>query len=147
MAKKATLLKTLTLIFVLCLAACVFTACNSHVHEFSYSTVTTATCVESGSMFGVCFCGETTTITTPKTEHNFVNGACSFCGFNKGGQDQPCSHSWQEADCLNPKTCMECGETEGEPLAHSFVDNVCENCGSKEATANKYFNFEFLIYQ
>ena len=48
--KKAFLVKLLSLIFTLCSAICVFTACNSHVHEFSYSTVKTATCVESGSM-------------------------------------------------------------------------------------------------
>ena len=143
MAKKATLLKTLTLIFVLCLAACVFTACSSHVHEFNYSVTAPATCVESGSMFGVCSCGKTTTITTSKTEHNFVNGACSFCGFNKGSQDQPCSHSWQEADCLTPKTCLECGAVEGEPLGHDFFDNACKNCGF-QATPAGYFNFKLL---
>ena len=74
--KKRFLLKVLALIFTLCTATCVFTACeqnsNTHVHEFSYSTVKTATCVESGSMFGVCSCGETITITTPKTEHHSV---------------------------------------------------------------------------
>lgn len=37
-----------------------------------------------------------------------------------------CSHSWVEADCLNPKTCSECQETEGEALGHDWSDATCE---------------------
>ena len=28
-------------------------------------------------------------------------------------------HTWQEATCISPKTCSECGETEGGALGHS----------------------------
>lgn len=54
-------------------------------------------------------------------------------------------HTWAKATCTEPKTCTECGETEGEPLGHnegdwetSTVDYVegtqtlvrsCERCG------------------
>lgn len=48
-----------------------------------------------------------------------------------------CSHEeWIEADCDTPKTCAECGETEGEPLGHDWQDATCEvakrceTCGS-----------------
>lgn len=30
-----------------------------------------------------------------------------------------CEHIWLEADCLNPKICSRCAESEGEPLGHT----------------------------
>lgn len=33
-----------------------------------------------------------------------------------------CDHEWKEADCLHPKTCIKCGEEEGETLAHETGD-------------------------
>lgn len=44
-------------------------------------------------------------------------------------------HTWIEATCTEPKTCSECGETEGEPLGHFATEadywtpSVCEVCG------------------
>lgn len=38
-----------------------------------------------------------------------------------------CPHSWVEADCVTPKTCSRCQETEGEALGHSWIDADCEN--------------------
>ena len=53
-----------------------------------------------------------------------------------------CAHkTWQEADCLNPKTCADCGETEGEALGHSWKNADCVNpktctrCATTEGTA------------
>ena len=40
------------------------------------------------------------------------------------------AHQWVEADCTHPKTCSVCGKTDGEPLGHHFVDNVCSVCGA-----------------
>jgi len=34
-------------------------------------------------------------------------------------------HDWQEADCVHPKTCLECGKTSGDPLGHDWVDATC----------------------
>lgn len=34
-------------------------------------------------------------------------------------------HEFSEATCTQPKTCIECGETEGEPLPHTFKDATC----------------------
>lgn len=36
-----------------------------------------------------------------------------------------CSHSWVEADCLNPKTCPLCGKSEGQAIGHLWEDATC----------------------
>ncbi len=53
-----------------------------------------------------------------------------------------CKHeTWQDADCVTPKTCADCGETEGAPLGHSWTaatcdtPKTCENCGETEGEA------------
>ena len=44
-------------------------------------------------------------------------------------------HVWNEATCTEPRTCAECGETEGEALGHIWSDatctkpQTCERCG------------------
>lgn len=53
-----------------------------------------------------------------------------------------CKHeTWNDADCVTPKTCAECGETEGAPLGHSWLaatcetPKTCETCGTTEGEA------------
>ena len=47
-------------------------------------------------------------------------------------------HTWVEATCIEPKTCIECGETEGEALGHTWVEATCTEakhcsvCGETE---------------
>lgn len=49
-----------------------------------------------------------------------------------------CEHDWEEADCINKKTCVKCGETEGEALGHNWQDadcvksKNCSVCGAEE---------------
>ena len=51
------------------------------------------------------------------------------------------SHEWVDADCVNPKICAKCEETEGEALGHSWKDATCEVaktctvCGATEGKA------------
>lgn len=59
--------------------------------------------------------------------------ALSACG---------CKHeTWNDADCVNPKTCAECGETEGAPLGHTWqaascdAPKTCEVCAATEGEA------------
>ena len=49
-------------------------------------------------------------------------------------------HTWQEATCLAPKTCSDCGAVEGSALTHAFVDYVCTACGQPYAS-------EGVVYQ
>lgn len=50
-------------------------------------------------------------------------------------------HTWVEATCTEPKTCSECGETEGEALGHQFSEATywaaptCSECGAVEGEA------------
>ena len=53
-----------------------------------------------------------------------------------------CKHeTWNEADCENPKTCADCGETEGAALGHTWAAatcetaKTCERCGLTEGEA------------
>lgn len=52
-----------------------------------------------------------------------------------------CDHIWMEANCVNPRTCSECGETEGAPLGHTWLAATCteakkcEVCGVTEGEA------------
>lgn len=47
-------------------------------------------------------------------------------------------HTWKEASCFSPKTCIECGETEGTVAAHSWSSATClkpkecTKCGKTE---------------
>lgn len=50
-------------------------------------------------------------------------------------------HTWLEATCEQPRTCQECGETEGEALGHVWTEAACEaprtcsRCGVTEGIA------------
>lgn len=53
-----------------------------------------------------------------------------------------CKHeTWNDANCETPKTCAECGETEGEALGHVWMaatcetPKTCEQCGKTEGEA------------
>ena len=53
-----------------------------------------------------------------------------------------CKHeTWKDATCVEPKTCAECGETEGEALGHVWMaatcetPKTCEQCGLTDGEA------------
>ena len=53
-----------------------------------------------------------------------------------------CKHeNWVAANCETPKTCADCGETQGEALGHNWKDAACEKaktcalCGETEGSA------------
>ena len=49
-----------------------------------------------------------------------------------------CQHEWADANCLAPKTCNLCQETEGEALGHNWAEatcaapKTCTACGETE---------------
>ena len=50
-------------------------------------------------------------------------------------------HIWTPATCTEPKTCVYCGMTEGEPLGHDWkaatvnYPKTCVRCGKTEGEA------------
>ncbi len=63
-----------------------------------------------------------------KCEHKWEDATClepQTCSECKETQGEPLGHSWEDATCTAPKTCATCGETEGEALDHSWEDATC----------------------
>ena len=52
-----------------------------------------------------------------------VPKTCSECGKSEG---EVLGHKYEEATCRRPKTCSVCGKTEGEALGHDYADVQCE---------------------
>ena len=50
-------------------------------------------------------------------------------------------HTWKDATCTEPRTCSECGATEGEALGHEWKDATCtkpkscSRCGETQGSA------------
>lgn len=50
-------------------------------------------------------------------------------------------HTWKDATCTEPKTCTECGATEGDPLGHDYQEQdvaaTCTQAGKKIFTCSR----------
>ena len=64
---------------------------------------------------------------------------CSVCGEILVPQEVVPSlpHTWRKPTCSDPKTCVICGTTSGEPLGHNWLRESrgykeCKTCGIKE---------------
>ena len=61
-------------------------------------------------------------------EHTWVEATCtepktcSECGATEG---EALGHTWNDATCTEPKTCSVCGATEGEALGHTWDEATC----------------------
>ena len=59
-----------------------------------------------------------------------------------------CKHEvWNDADCVTPKTCAECGETEGEALGHVWLAATCEapkTCTSCDLTEGEALGHDWV---
>lgn len=61
-------------------------------------------------------------------EHTWVDATCteprtcSECGETEG---EPSGHLWGHPTCTKPKTCKICGATEGDALGHKWLDATC----------------------
>ncbi len=112
-------------------------------HNYVGATCTTlGTCVNG--------CGEQGGEYAPHTEYvdEVVNATCTAGGHTTYGCENcdwteerdftdALSHDWVDATCTAPKTCTECGETDGEALGHDIVilpgkDATCTETGLTE---------------
>lgn len=61
-------------------------------------------------------------------EHTWSNATCTTpktcaeCGITEGTAT---GHNWNDATCTTPKTCTECGTTEGIATGHNWLDATC----------------------
>ena len=66
---------------------------------------------------------------------------CADTECNECGETRDSMHAWAEADCDTPKTCENCGKTEGAPLGHDYADadcvtaRTCKICAATEGSA------------
>ena len=55
-----------------------------------------------------------------------------------------CEHTWEDATCLEPAVCKECGETQGEPAGHIWQEATCDapktctSCGITEGDKTEH---------
>ena len=105
-------------------------------HTFSWKTTQAATCSSSGTKTGTCtVCGKTEDALIDATGHNWAAATCltpktcKNCGMTEGNT---ANHSWNPATCTTAKACSTCGLTEGTPLGHSYESSgACSSCGTK----------------
>ena len=123
---------------------------DKSAHEFDEGTVVAqASCVSDGKVVYKCkLCGEEKSEVAPATGHDYrstvtaatctADGAevfvCSRCYDTYTEVIPATGHDWEEAACLNPKTCRNCGLTEGAMLGHTVYGGVCGRCGKTTDT-------------
>lgn len=116
-----------------------------HNHDYKVSASTPKTCTTDGSETHTCAtCGHSY-VTTIKAEHTYTlvkntpstcsstgekKYTCSACNHSYTDTIAIKSHSFKSATCTTPKTCSDCGKTEGSALGHSG-SIICSRCGEK----------------
>ena len=60
---------------------------------------------------------------------------CAQCGATEGGA---AGHSWSNATCTAPKTCTKCGATEGSAAGHNYQNGTCTGCGDVEIITHAF---------
>ncbi len=58
---------------------------------------------------------------------------CVECGATDG---EALGHDWRSATCTSPKECKICGETEGSSAGHKYTNGKCSVCGAKDPNAS-----------
>ena len=92
---------------LLSLCACKGKKCD---HQYTESVTKEATCAEEGEK----------TLT------------CSKCNYTYTEAIEKRDHSYMDADCVTPKTCVNCDETQGRAKGHKFVLGVCKVCEAEQ---------------
>ena len=123
-----------------------------HIHDYKKTSTTPKTCTSNGSETYTCTSCDNSYIITIDASHNYnlvsekaasctVAGekkySCSACGDSYIDLIAVKSHNYKSATCTAPKTCSECGKTEGSALGHSD-SIICSRCGEN--------TFETLVY-
>lgn len=51
-----------------------------------------------------------------------------------------CKHDYNMATCTSPKICKKCGESDGEPLGHNYINGFCERCLDEKICEHEFTN-------
>lgn len=114
-------------------------------HKFQETIIKNATCTESGVKELSCsVCGSSHDDTIKPLGHSYIDSTkkatctnkgekvsvCKTCGHTIKNEIAPLGHKWENATCDKPKTCTQCGATEGNALGHNKDSNgKCLRCG------------------
>lgn len=64
---------------------------------------------------------------------------CTQCGATEGTIS---NHSWADATCVSPRTCTVCNKTEGtKSSSHTYTNNKCDYCGTVQLTLDNYKDY------
>ncbi len=103
--------------------------------------------------FGLALIVAMLTMTACGHEHTWTEATCdtprtcSECGETEG---EALGHDWMEATCESPKTCSRCGKTEGEALEHQWIEASFEapqTCSLCGATMGEKYDYEIEEYE
>ena len=99
-------------------------------HQYEI-TIVEQSCTVDGAIVSTCkVCGDTkTNVIAPAPGHNFGDGeigcndsaTCYTCGETV----EAVGHDWIPANCQSPKTCKNCGLSEGIPADHILSEATC----------------------
>ena len=106
-----------------------------HVHDYTWTTTTPATCTEPGLETGECVCGDTTTRPIPATGHNYKwtvkeatcteaglkTGVCENCGDTITEVIPATGHTFSEWTVTTPATCTKDG-VESRGCACGYIE-------------------------
>ena len=91
-------------------------------HNYADATCTAPkTCKSCGATEGKAL-GHTWVIETGAAQKH-----CSVCGTVAPNDSAEHQHTWQDATCDLPKTCVSCGQATGKALDHEWEFAICES--------------------
>lgn len=119
-----------------------------HIHSYVNHEGKKATCTESGySSYKTCSCGYTDYSEIPAMGHDYAlvetkkptceeegyeKYSCVNCNDSYKNSERALGHDFSEATCVAPKTCDNCGKTEGIVSDHVMNYAECKYCDYKD---------------
>lgn len=98
------------------------------------------TCTDAGRTEGskCSVCGEiiVAPVEVAATGHDYFESGCLKTCLNCG--DVVGEHTWADATCTEPKTCTECGKTDGKANGHKGGTATCTELAECEVCHEKY---------
>ncbi|MBQ8751806.1 MAG: hypothetical protein IJZ13_01745 [Clostridia bacterium] len=88
--------------------------------------IITLACALAWALVALCGCDSSSAQPDTGVNQPFMSTATSAL------KPTECSHSWDAASCLSPKSCRLCGKSQGTVLPHNYEKGVCTMCGAAD---------------